>query len=174
MKDAHWIEDVLAQFEARLLLYAQKILNDPEKSRDVVQNTFLKLCRQQRRDIDPHLSAWLYTVCRNEAIDMIRREKTMSSSHTMPPEKIHDDSSDPAVQVDRQEQGSHALGFVEKLPEKQREVLRLKFQGGLSYREISQVTGESTGNVGWLLHTALQTIRGKLLKTATTERTATS
>jgi len=41
-------------------------------------------------------------------------------------------------------------------------VLRLKFQEGLSYREIAAITDVSVSNVGFLLHTALKTLRGRL------------
>jgi RNA polymerase sigma-70 factor (ECF subfamily) len=48
---------------------------------------------------------------------------------------------------------------MERLPENQREALRLKFQHGLSYKEIGRVTEESVGNVGWLIHTGLKKLR---------------
>ena len=48
------------------------------------------------------------------------------------------------------------------LPLNQREVVRLKFQNQLSYQEIAAVTSLSVGNVGFLLHTALKTLRSRL------------
>jgi RNA polymerase sigma-70 factor (ECF subfamily) len=48
------------------------------------------------------------------------------------------------------------------LSENQQEVVRLKFQSGLSYREISEITDLSVTNVGFLLHTALKKIRERL------------
>ena len=45
------------------------------------------------------------------------------------------------------------------MPANQQEVVHLKFQSGLSYREISDVTGLSVSNVGFLLHTALARLR---------------
>ena len=48
------------------------------------------------------------------------------------------------------------------LPDRQKEILRLKFQCGLSYREIGEITSVSTSNVGYLIHTAIRTIREEL------------
>jgi RNA polymerase sigma-70 factor (ECF subfamily) len=48
------------------------------------------------------------------------------------------------------------------LPENQQEVVRLKFQNGLSYKEISGITKLSVTYVGYLLHTALRTLREEL------------
>ena len=50
------------------------------------------------------------------------------------------------------------------MPELEREVLRLKFEDGLSYKEMSAVTGKSVSHVGVLLHTALKRIRDALQK----------
>ncbi len=51
---------------------------------------------------------------------------------------------------------------LEQLPENQREVIRLKFQQELSYKEISEATGLAVGNVGFLLHTGLKRLRSLL------------
>jgi RNA polymerase sigma-70 factor (ECF subfamily) len=48
---------------------------------------------------------------------------------------------------------------MEALPENQREVVRLKFQNGMSYKEIATVTELTVSNVGFLIHTALATLR---------------
>ena len=54
------------------------------------------------------------------------------------------------------------LQTLETLPPNQREVIRLKFLHGHSYREISQLTQLTEGNVGFLIHTGLKTLRRKL------------
>ncbi len=48
------------------------------------------------------------------------------------------------------------------LPANQQECIRLKFQHGLSYKQISQVTDLSVTNVGFLIHTGLKTLRKQL------------
>ena len=49
--------------------------------------------------------------------------------------------------------------MVDSLPERERELVRLKFQAGLSYREISAITGITEGHVGYLLHHAVKAMR---------------
>ncbi|MCZ6598489.1 MAG: sigma-70 family RNA polymerase sigma factor, partial [Planctomycetota bacterium] len=68
----------------------------------------------------------------------------------------------PSVALEREEDVSRVLTTLGSLPESQREVIRLKFQHGLSYKEIGRVTAQSTGNVGWLLHVGLKTLRERL------------
>ncbi len=69
---------------------------------------------------------------------------------------------DPAKAAERQEDASHASAMLNRLPEKQQEVIRLKIEHGLKYRQISEVTGLSVSNVGYLLHQGLQTLRRQL------------
>ena len=63
--------------------------------------------------------------------------------------------------MEREEQFTGALNILNTLPANQQEVIRLKFQGELSYQEISQITKLSVSNVGFLIHTGLKTIREK-------------
>jgi DNA-directed RNA polymerase specialized sigma24 family protein len=48
------------------------------------------------------------------------------------------------------------------LPPSQREVIRLKFQNGFSYKEISRISGHSVSNVGYLIHAGIKALRGEL------------
>jgi RNA polymerase sigma factor (sigma-70 family) len=54
------------------------------------------------------------------------------------------------------------LKLIGRLPHNQQEVVRLKFQNGFSYQEISRITSLSVGNVGFILHTALKALRSEL------------
>src|SRR4051812_4931236 len=73
-----FVRDAVARFEARLTLYATHLLSDVEGARDVVQETFLKLCAQDRLAIEPRLAEWLFTVCRNAAMDVRRKDRHMN------------------------------------------------------------------------------------------------
>ena len=80
---ADWIRATLDRFEGPLLRYALRITGELEAARDVVQETFLKLCKEDRAAIEQHLSQWLFTVCRNRALDVQDRKSTrLNSSHT--------------------------------------------------------------------------------------------
>jgi len=51
------------------------------------------------------------------------------------------------------------LKLIGELPRNQQEVIRLKFQNGFSYKEISRITALSVTNVGFLIHTAVTQLR---------------
>ena len=157
-----WIHGVVEQFEGPLVRYATQIVGDLERGRDVVQDTFFRLSSQEREQLAGHLAEWLYTVCRNRALDVRRKEQRMK---TMTAEQAAIQESSEVGQASATEQQDTAirvLQSVDRLSENQREVVRLKFQGGLSYKEIAAVTELSVSNVGYLIHTAIKKLRVEL------------
>jgi RNA polymerase sigma-70 factor (ECF subfamily) len=69
---------------------------------------------------------------------------------------------------DEQIARSEGIGLVRlsfaTLDDRSRELIRLKFNENLSYKEISQRTGLKTGNVGYLLHHALKAMAEELAR----------
>jgi len=166
-----WIEAAVARFEGPLTLYAARLLGgDADRARDVVQDTFLKLWTADRAAVDGHLPAWLYRVCRNGALDVRRKEVRMTVLQDNPPASLdqrlrHDDDGEHASPAsgDTASEGSGGImKLMDQLPERQQEVLRLKFQGGLSYAEIATVMDLTANHVGVLIHSAIKAIRERL------------
>ena len=54
-----------------------------------------------------------------------------------------------------------AVGREHAPPNCERELVRLKFQVGLSYREIEEITGISQGNIGYFLHKAVKELKDR-------------
>jgi RNA polymerase sigma factor (sigma-70 family) len=157
--DSSWIPSVLVEYEQALTRYAAHITGDIERAREVVQDTFLKLCGQKPDQIRDHLAQWLYTVCRNGALDVVRKEKRMTGLSDVCDLQAHSAISST---MEKTEQLAEVMKILNTLPSNQQEVLRLKFQGDLSYMEISRVTNLSVSNVGFLIHTGLKNIREKM------------
>lgn len=157
----HDLPALLRRFELPLLQYATRILGDRDRARDVVQETFVELERGGRRQSDPSPAKWLFTVCRNRALNICRKEKRMTYLDEEILEKQESHVPAPNEQVEREEASRFLLQIVATLPPRQQEVLQLKFQNDLSYREISEITKLSVSHVGVLIHTALKTLRAR-------------
>jgi RNA polymerase sigma factor (sigma-70 family) len=162
MDDRQWIRIALEQYEQPLLKYTTHLLSDAERARDVVQDAFLRLCRQDRATVEGHLAQWLYTVCRNRAFDVRRKEKKMTNMSTDQAIQQTSRGADHTTQTENQDVVEQVYSILEGFSENQQEVIRLKFQHGMSYREISKITSLSVSNVGFLIHTALERVRQKL------------
>ncbi len=67
------IDHALERYERPLISYAKGITGDLESARDAVQETFLRLSRQDVRALEKRLAPWLFFVCRNCALDHQRK-----------------------------------------------------------------------------------------------------
>ena len=160
--DGAWVRAAVDRFERPLTLYATRLLGDAEAARDVVQETFLRLCTQDAAALQPRLAEWLFTVCRNKALDVLRKESRMTR---LSEEQVHacvSPDPGPSDVAEGRDAAARVLDLLETLPVNQREVIRLKFQNGFSYQEISRITGHSVSNVGYLIHIGIKTLRGRL------------
>lgn len=150
-----WIRGVVQEHQSSLIRYAASIVGGTEQAKDIVQEVFLKLCKQRWRDVEGHLVSWLFRVTRNQALDALRKEKRMSLF-----EKTETMEALVSVGETRKSEAVRSLlELVEQLPGRDREVVTLKFQQGLSYKEISEVTGLTVSNVGYVLHHALKELK---------------
>ena len=156
------LKALLRRLQGPLIRYAVLITGDLERARDVVQDTFLQLCSENQASLNGHLEPWLFTVCRNRALDVRRKESRMNplTESTAEPSG---NSPDAFVSMEQAETFQSAVKILKTLPVSQQEVIRLKFQNELSYKEISQVTGLSVTNVGFLIHAGLKAIRQTML-----------
>ncbi|MCW8133869.1 MAG: sigma-70 family RNA polymerase sigma factor [Planctomycetota bacterium] len=159
--DGAWIRAAVERFEGPLVLYAARLTGDAERARDVVQEVFLRLCSQPQREVETHLAEWLYTVCRNYALDIRRKERRMIAMNETA-EAARSSAPPPDEALERREAAHEALKMLDGLPDDQQEVIRLKFQHGRSYKEIAAITERSISHVGVLIHLGLKTLRARV------------
>lgn len=155
-----FVMSALDQYERALTRYAAGLLGgDIATARDVVQHAFLKLCEQDREAISDRLAPWLYTVCRNRAIDELRSRRGR--------EQLDDDwlfrngrdtALDPASIVADGEFFDKLLTLIDQLPATQREVVELWSQG-LNSTEIGEITGKQSSAVRVALHRAIKHLK---------------
>ncbi len=157
--EAEWLHRVVRDFERPLSRYAPSITRNPEKALDAVQETFLLLVENLAKVDRVCPAPWLFTVCRSKAIDLLRRDAKMEP-HSYEEIAQHPDAAptaDSAAQS--KEDREEAERLVARLPEQEQEAVRLKFQEGLSYKDIAAVMGLSVSHVGVLIHEAVARLR---------------
>ncbi|HZO15924.1 MAG TPA: sigma-70 family RNA polymerase sigma factor [Polyangiaceae bacterium] len=144
----------IARYHDPLVRYAMRIVGDRERARDVVQDTFVRLC-EAGDDVDhERMGAWLYAVCRNRAVDVRRREARLVPLE-VEPEAV--EGSDPPGDV------WEMLGALDEV---KRRVITLRYEAGHSYKSISALTGLSVSNVGFVLHATVRALRKQLAAAA--------
>jgi RNA polymerase sigma factor (sigma-70 family) len=164
------IEELFAALEAPLLGYGLRLTGEIGLAEDVVQEAFMKLHLQFKEVREPR--RWLYRTVHNLALNQRRRAAkivSLNASAENENSPVTADTADPAPLPDEQISRMEGIGLVrlslETLDERSRELIRLKFNDELSYRDISARTGISVSNVGYILHHALKTIGDELART---------
>jgi len=158
-EDSGFLERTFAEQHGPLTRYATRLLGDPDRARDVVQDTFVKLMAQPSEAIDGHAVEWLFTVCRHRALDVLRKEGRMRRFDAGQAERVTGSDPRPGRLLEHAETQAAILRMIDRLPPNQQEVVRLKFQSGFSYKEIARITSLSVSNVGFLIHTAVARLR---------------
>jgi RNA polymerase sigma factor (sigma-70 family) len=157
-----WIREVIDQHQGRLIRFAARITGDLDTARDVVQDTFLRLLREDVEKTRDHVAPWLFRVCRNRALDVRRKESPLMPLDGVTAAGLEEQGPDPEAALERSAAAQRVLAVLSELPPRQQEVLRLRFQEDLSYKEIGAVTNCSVGNVGFLIHTGVKHLRQRL------------
>jgi RNA polymerase sigma factor (sigma-70 family) len=145
---------LLDEHGAALVLYAQQWCDLPE---DVVQDAFLALVRQA--EPPANTVGWLYRVVRNGAINASRASRRRSRRETATAGRgepwFH-------ITLDDRLDAAEAAGAMRQLPIEERETIVARLWGGLSFEEISQLTGSSTSTVHRWYQAGLNTLRERL------------
>ena len=149
---------------SRLERYAASMLRDPALAEDAVQDVQCRLAEQRVAvpDTEGALRAWLFTAVRNRCIDLLRKEGRMTAIAELDGRVQSPPDSDPAAIASTHDDADAALAALDRLPTLQRDALRLRFSGGLSYKQIAEAMDKSVSHVGVLVHEGLATLRTQL------------
>ena len=172
--DRHAFDDLFRAMYPRLVRFAFKITQDWNTSCDITQDVFVMLW-QQRNTIDPDRSvrAYLFRSVRNRAYNYQRDKREIADPESV--DALREDSRapdefigegwtrDPAASENGKESRlqKKILGWIEDLPERQREAFELSRYEGLYHHEIAGVMQVSVKTVNNHLTAALKTLRSR-------------
>jgi RNA polymerase sigma-70 factor (ECF subfamily) len=157
VSEPNW-DAVYAEQLPRVFNFFLYRVRDVAAAEDLTSQTFEKAWRARgryRSDV-AGFATWLLSIARNVAIDhgRARREHAPleDAEHVATagtPEDEHARGSDRA----------RLAALVARLPERERELVALKYAAGVTNRAIAELTGLSESNVGTIIHRAVQTLR---------------
>ena len=153
-----WVLAALDQFERRLTRYAARLLRDEELARDAVQHAFLRLCDKRPDELGDRLAPWLFTVCRNKALDMLRRNGRTEATAQHFEDSALGRELDPADSAELSDIHVGLRRLIDELPEGQREAIDLWLEG-FTYREVARITRRNEGSVRVVVHRVLVKLR---------------
>ena len=152
-------EQLFFRYETRLIAYATRYTSSPDLAKDVCQEVFLKLISKPPRVlICDSLAPWLFRVTRNLSIDKYRSRKFEIHEHdTMGVEAKAE--GDPLQSLRDKNDAEVVRDLVNSLPPQLRDVVELRIDGGVSFKEIAVILRIPQGTALWRMHRAVKVLR---------------
>ena len=147
--------------ETPLLRYALSITGRRAVAEEIVQEVFLQLHARWHEVDSPR--AWLFRTVRNRSYSHVRDNKReVLSGDERDATSAGTEDEPPDVMILRTEAMDALRRLMNDLDETDRDLVKLKYFDDLKYRDISEKTGLSVGNVGYRLHHILKELAAKL------------
>jgi RNA polymerase sigma-70 factor (ECF subfamily) len=157
--DSTALAELYDHFERPLYALGMRTLGDRQRAEELVQDTILKVWRNAS-GFDAgkgELAAWIFTIARRSAVDIIRRDKRVPVPVDA---SLHD-----AAEDDESESAWRAWEIaltLSRLPENQRQVVELGVIQGYTHVEIAKRLGVPLGTIKTRIYAGLRTLRTRL------------
>lgn len=146
--------ELFRRYEKPLIGYLYGMTGNLEQSKDVSQETYLKLIKNPPGFLfGGNLKSWLFKSARNRMIDIIRRDSRQQILDDID-EEI-DPLPDPHEGVLLNDDFEELYSVIDKLDEKYREVVVLYYFSGMTFKDISKVMGIPIGTALWRMRKAI-------------------
>lgn len=150
---------IVERYEAKLKRYIFRLgVKNPDDQLDVLQEIFIKAYKNLNSfDTDLSFSAWIYRIAHNEAISWYRKHNVRPEGHLITDGdevlKLIGSSEDtPDIIFDQKINAKEVGKALQKIDEKYKQVLILRYFEHMEYDEISDVLKIPIGSVGTLIH----------------------
>ena len=141
----HWYE----QYRTGIYRFALSLLRDSQQAEDVLQETFVKLLTGKFRvPVPGKEKAWIFRVARNLCMDILRKR---SRETELPP-----------VTAASRGENLEFVELISPLPQREQEILCLKFIGGFTHGEIAKITGTTVHATKKRYERAIQKLREEM------------
>ena len=160
------LAELYEEYYDRITRYAYVHIGDRNDAEDIAGETFLRALKTldsyQERGIP--MQAWLFKIAHNLIVDYLRK-KTKIKIQAIDISPLADDE-DPTVMVEKKVQLEKVKKAMINLTDDQREVIGLRFLGGMTSREVAQVMNKNDGAVREMQRAAIEKLRNILTNEA--------
>jgi len=152
---------VYNEYFKRLCGSVVKIIKDIDMTREIVQDVFMKLLKQDYEAIQPKLAQWLFVVARNTAFKRLKKEQRYEELNDIDLDKCIDSDNvlDPLDSLVLQERIKELRAAMSQLSNKQQNIIKYRFFQDLSYAECAKKLKLTGGNVGFIQNRAINKLR---------------
>lgn len=159
------------RYQGKLFAYLYRLIGSREEAKDLLQDVFVKAFKNIKSyDTSRNFSSWIYRIAHNESVNYIRRkglkkfiswEDVTSIKDKIASNKTEDGMEDIWL---RKEKIKEVEKIMDRLPDKYRQVLMLRYYSEKSYEEISKVLRKPVNTVGTLISRAKKKMMEEVMK----------
>ena len=158
------ITELFGRYQTDLFNFIWQMLRQTQDAEDAMQETLIKAMRAlPRYREENHFKSWLFRIAHHEVINTIRRRQRVEL-HEEPPGANRAETGNPfgARRLEGQERVSALQQAIEQLPDLERQVVLLRMQQELSFKQIAEVIDAPIGTVLGRMHHAKQRLKKAL------------
>jgi RNA polymerase sigma-70 factor (ECF subfamily) len=169
LENQNYFAFIIQRYEGKLLSYIRRISNLGEESEDVLQEVFIKVY-QNLNGFDPKLkfSSWIYRITHNQVISNYRKNKARPLGSILDLEEgmLENiaDEFDLLGMIEQKNLRENIFKVLDKMDQKYKEVLVLKFLEEKDYKEISDILKKPMGTVASMINRAKKQFQEELVK----------
>lgn len=155
-RDVVSFEVIFEKYRRPVFSYIRGLVRDRALAEDCVQEVFLELVKNADRiDVARGVRGWLFRVARNKAVDAIRRNgrRALEGDEAVSSESI---ACSPDAEMIEKEGRVGLMKAISGLQDEEREIIMMRFFGGLTFAEAEQVSGISLNTLIWRCRRALK------------------
>lgn len=167
--DRNSFEELTQLHETSLRGYLISNLRNEHDANDLLQNVWVKVwnalpCYDDRG----RFRAWMLRIARNELINFVNREKRVNPTSLDEYQwlQIEDQEVPADQQLLARERREWLIDCIDQLPDAQRQVVYLRLNEEITFREIAERTSTSINTVIWRMHSATRRLRDSLAPVA--------
>jgi RNA polymerase sigma-70 factor (family 1) len=162
----HAFQAIFDSFRMRIFYFVKKLIDDVPTAEEITSDTFVKLHRlHDKFNTYNNIQAFLFITARNASLDFLKYRQRQREHFT---DLQHHEEEVPEIPLFAETDVEadvlrHIYSEIEKLPERSRQIFKLYYLEGISLNEIAAMLGISRQTVANQKHTALKTLKMKIL-----------
>ena len=171
--DAAAMETLYLRYRQSVYSWLLRMTGDAAEAEDIYQDVWLKVIRSASNYRSGNFRAWLWQIVRNKTTDRMRKKSPSlvldapvcadgEGEHTVVEQLRDDAAADALMQIEERERKSAVCDAIDALPMAQREIVLLRINGELSFKEIADMLAAPIGTVLARMHNAVKSLKAAL------------